>query len=73
MDQVMAQSCPLCLQTDELPSMVPIEIPHALIDTQKHPILCRSCAFAVADAVDGLERTPAPEAQSDVRNPDSRD
>lgn len=61
MDEVAAQTCPLCLQVEELPSMVPVEISHALIDNMKHPIICRSCAFAIADCVEGVPRTPAPE------------
>lgn len=54
----LAQSCPLCLHVDELPSMVPVEMPHALFETDRQRIICRQCAFAIADAVDGLERTP---------------
>jgi len=65
MAEIPEQSCPICLQADELPSMVPVEIPHALLANQKHVILCRSCAFAIADAVEGVPRTPAPEAQAD--------
>ena len=45
--------------------MVPVEIPHALLATQKHVILCRSCAFAIADSVEGVPRTPAPELADD--------
>ena len=57
----LAQTCPLCLQTDELASMVPVDLPHALMDNMKHPIVCRFCAFAIADCVEGIPRTPAPE------------
>jgi len=62
MAEIPEQSCPLCLQADELPSMVPVEIPHALMSNQRHVVICRSCAFAIADVVEGVPRTPAPEA-----------
>jgi hypothetical protein len=61
MDEVPEQTCTICLRADELPSMVPVEIPHALLDNMKHIIICRSCAFAISDSVDGVPRTPAPE------------
>jgi hypothetical protein len=61
MDEVPEQTCPICLRADELPSMVPVELPHALLPNMRHTILCRSCAFAISDSVDGVPRTPAPE------------
>jgi hypothetical protein len=57
----MTQTCPICLQADELPSMVPVEIPHAALVNMKHIVICRSCAFAIADCVEGVPRTPAPD------------
>lgn len=65
-EMMLEQSCPLCLRSDELPSMVPVELPHAMLEAGRAPIICRQCAFAIADAVDGLERTPAPEANRSV-------
>jgi len=62
MADVPIQTCPLCLQADELSGMVPIEIPHPLPGMPAHSILCRPCAFAIADSVEGLPRTPAPDA-----------
>ena len=61
MPEILEQSCPLCLQADELPSMVPVELPHAQLENMKHAIICRSCCFAIHDSVDGVPRTPAPE------------
>lgn len=58
MAEIPEQSCPICLRADELPSMVPVEIPHALLNNQRSIIICRSCAFAIADCVEGVERTP---------------
>lgn len=62
MAEIPEQTCTICLRADELPTMVPVEIPHALLDNMKHVIICRSCAFAIADCVEGVPRTPAPEA-----------
>ena len=62
MADVPIQTCPLCLQADELSGMVPIEIPHPLPGMPANSILCRPCAFAIADSVEGLPRTPAPDA-----------
>jgi len=62
MADVPVQTCPLCLQAEELPEMIPVEIPHPGPATPGHVILCRPCAFAIADSVEGLPRTPAPEA-----------
>ena len=62
MDEIPEQSCPICLRADELPSMVPVDIPHALLMNQRQIVICRSCAFAIADCVEGVPRTPAPEA-----------
>jgi hypothetical protein len=61
MSEIPEQTCPICLRADELPSMVPVELPHALLDNMRHPIICRSCAFAISDSVEGVPRTPAPE------------
>ena len=61
MDEIPEQSCPICLRADELPSMVPVDIPHALLLNQRAIVICRSCAFAIADCVEGVPRTPAPE------------
>src|SRR5260370_1140273 len=52
MDEILEQSCPICLRADELPSMVPVDIPHALLMNQRHIVICRSCAFAIADWID---------------------
>jgi C4-type Zn-finger protein len=65
-DEIPEQSCPICLRADELPSMVPVDIPHALLLNQRQIVICRSCAFAIADCVEGVPRTPAPEAISPV-------
>ncbi len=59
MDAVMEASCPICLLADELPSMVPIEIPHAMLQNMRHVVLCRLCAYAIEDAVAGT-REPSP-------------
>lgn len=67
MPEILEQSCPLCLQADELPSMVPVELPHAQLDNLKHAILCRRCCFAIADSVEGVPRTPAPELPVESR------
>ena len=67
MADVPIQTCPLCLQADELSEMVPIDIPHPLPGMPSHSILCRPCAFAIADSVEGLPRTPAPAAPEPVR------
>ena len=61
MAEIPEQSCPICLRADELPSMVPVDIPHAMLMNQRHQVICRSCAFAIADCVEGVPRTPAPE------------
>ena len=61
MDEIPEQTCPICLRADELPSMVPVEVSHAQLSNMRHIIICRSCAFAIADSVDGVPRTPAPE------------
>jgi hypothetical protein len=66
MAEIPEQSCPLCLQADELPSMVPVELPHAELANLKLAILCRRCAFAIADSVEGVPRTPAPEGADDA-------
>lgn len=66
MPDMPIQTCPLCLQADELPSMVPIDIPHPMPGMPAHAILCRPCAFAIADSVEGLPRTPAPDAEQPV-------
>ena len=62
MAEIPEQSCPICLHADELPSMVPVDIPHAMLMNQRQIVICRSCAFAIADCVEGVPRTPAPEA-----------
>jgi C4-type Zn-finger protein len=59
-DTVMEASCPICLRADELPSMVPVELPHALLENMRAIVICRGCAFAIHDSIDGVERTPAP-------------
>jgi C4-type Zn-finger protein len=64
-DAVMEASCPICLRADELPSMVPVELPHSLLENMRAAVICRCCAFAIHDAIDGVERTPAPEAMTD--------
>ena len=58
----MEQTCPICLRSDELPSMVPVDIPHAQLSNMRHIVICRSCAFEIADCVEGVPRTPAPAA-----------
>lgn len=65
MAEIPEQSCPICLHADELPSMVPVDIPHAMLMNQRQIVICRSCAFAIADCVEGVPRTPAPEATID--------
>jgi C4-type Zn-finger protein len=60
-DAVMEASCPICLRADELPSMVPVDVPHAMLANMKAIVICRDCAFAIADCVEGVPRTPAPE------------
>jgi hypothetical protein len=61
-DEIPEQSCPICLRADELPSMVPVEIPHALLLNQRQIVICRSCAKAISEQVEGVEWTPAPAA-----------
>jgi hypothetical protein len=46
MDQ--SQSCPLCGQVDERPSMVMVRLPYPRVATHDTVIICRPCASAVA-------------------------
>lgn len=53
-DDVVVQSCPLCLRADEAPSMVAVEVPQGPGSASWRWLLCRQCARAIADAWDRL-------------------
>jgi hypothetical protein len=46
MDQ--GQSCPLCGQVDERPSMVMVRLPYPRISTHDTVLICRPCLSAIA-------------------------
>lgn len=46
MDQ--GQSCPLCGQVDERPSMVMVRLPYPRLSTYDTVLICRPCLSAIA-------------------------
>lgn len=58
MADVYGSSCVLCLNVEELASMVHVDIPHYAFDRPAEYWLCRRCAFAVADAAKATEESP---------------
>lgn len=53
-EDVVVQSCPLCLRADEAPSMVAVEVPQGPGNASWRWLLCRQCAGAIADAWERL-------------------
>ena len=51
----MVTSCPLCLGSDEVPSMVTVEIDRIIPKGRVAIVICRSCAGAVIRAVQSLD------------------
>jgi hypothetical protein len=51
-EPVPAMTCLLCLNLDELPSMIMVEIGHDAIQLRREIVLCRRCAHEIARAVE---------------------
>lgn len=48
--ELFAQTCPLCLNADESPDMIAVQIPHYRLGLAPQVALCRRCASAIAGA-----------------------
>ena len=46
----MISSCMICLQTEEVDSMVAFKTPHDRLNPDQMRLICRSCAAVIAEA-----------------------
>lgn len=48
--QILEQTCPLCLNADELPDMILVPVAHYRLGLNPSIRMCRRCATAIATA-----------------------